>query len=158
MAKEALYTLLENEKVIFELNITDAMRTDAATAVAGMLKAIIPGRGDGNKGGVGVFVVTNMRCFVALQRKSGCLCCFSHEERFFWSFPLKALNGSNGYNSSQGAICLCCCKSANFSIDIGMTCGTSTFNVSVYPTNIKNHEQAQSIVAKLAELAQKSNQ
>lgn len=157
MAKEALYTLVENEKVIFELNITNATRDDrAAAAVAGLIKSILPGGKKGNDDGHGVFVVTNMRCFVALQKKSG-LCCFSEEERFFWTFPLKALNGYNGYSSTQSKF-LCCCKESDFSIDIGMYYGTDKFTLSVHTDDIKNHEEAQAIVAKLVELAQKANQ
>lgn len=153
MAKEALYTLLENEKVIFELKIANATRNDmTSTAVAGMIKSILPGGEKQNAGGSGIFVVTNMRCFVALQRKSGG-CCFAHEDRFFWSFPLKALNGCNGYDSSQSSRC-CCCKSSSFSISIGI----NKFTLRVYTNEIKNHEQAQAVVAKLSELAQKSNQ
>ena len=41
MAQKPLYTLVENEKVIFELNIDYAERSDDVTkAVAGFLKSV----------------------------------------------------------------------------------------------------------------------
>ena len=158
MAQETLYSLVENEKVIFELNIKDASRDDKKEAIAsaaGFIKSLFAPKDDGTHG---VFVVTNMRCFVALQKKIGLwwFFCFSHEERVFWTFPLKALNGYNGYSSTQNKLC-CCCKTADFTIDVGMYYGTDKFTLTVNTDDIKNHEQAQAIVAKLVELAQKSN-
>lgn len=151
MAQKPLYTLVENEKVIFELNIDDATRSDdTAAAVAGLFKTVIGlipviGPMVANKKKIGVFVVTNMRCLVAVQGKA---CC--QEERAFWSFPRKALNGCSGYDKSK----TCCCSS--FTISIGITVGTTNTQLEIETSDIKNDEQAQALVAKIAELAQQA--
>lgn len=151
MAKQPLYTLIENEKVILELNIDNASRSDdAAAAVSGLFKSVIGvipviGPMVASKKKVGVFVVTNMRCLIAVQGRSGC-----SEERAFWSFPRKALNGCGGYDKSK----ICCCSS--FDISIGITIGTTNTQLEIETSDIKNDEQAQALVAKIAELAQQA--
>ncbi len=145
MANKALYSLLENENVIFELNIDNATRDDEADiAAVGFVKKII---GlipiIGSRSTNGVFVVTNMRCLVALQEKAFC-----SEERVFWSFPRQALNGCSGYSKSRK----CCCSS--FDISIGISVGVTNVALEIETNDIKNDDQAQALVAKLLELSQ----
>ncbi len=160
MEKEPLYTLSENEKVIFELNIISATRSDQAVGAAifsllALFSSILPKKKSESSG---VFVITNMRCFIAMENKQSNCCCFSRTNRFFWTFPLKSLNGFNGYTTGDAIkICCCDCCAPTFNFNIGIDYGASKFKVSVCTDDVDKHEEAQAIVAKLCELAQKNN-
>lgn len=145
MSKEALYTLLEGENVIFELNHAGANRSDQDDVALKALKHLL----NSKQTTVGVFVLTNMRCIVAIQTESG-ICCASSESRSFWTFPLESLNGMNGYTSTQATVC--CCSDIDFTIEIGI----KNFVLKINTQDVKNHEQAQALVAKITEVAQKA--
>ena len=155
MAKQALYTLMENEEVVFELNI-DAFETDEGKdgllgIVSGLLEDIpIIGMLSNNKKNEGVFVVTNMRCIVATKGENRFFGCSCVENRNFVMYPRSALNGCNGYEKSRK---LCC---AGFSISIGVTVGCANETLTVGTNDIETDEQAQAVVAKLATLVQKA--
>lgn len=155
MAKKALYTLMEDEEVIFELNIDNFETESENGGLLGMvtellgLGAIPIGSMLFKRKATGVFVVTNMRCFVVTISERGlfCNCC---EDRNFFMFPRTALNGCNGYEKSRK---LCC---AGFSISVGITVGASNETLTIVTDDIDTDEQAQAVVAKLATLIQKA--
>lgn len=155
MAKKALYTLMENEEVIFELNI-DQFEMESKNE--GLLEKVTDLLGDlpivsmvlgNNRNAAGVFVVTNMRCFVVTMCAKG-LFCNCYEDRNFFMFPRTALNGCNGYEKSRK---LCC---SGFSISVGITVGASNETLTIVTNDIDTDEQAQAVVAKLATLIQKA--
>ena len=162
MAKQSLYALMEDEKVVFELNIDSfEMDEERGGLLGGILNLlnlqdlldIIPilNISNSNKKRAGIFVVTNMRCIVATISEYKFLdCCSCCEDREFAMFPLSALNGCNGYEKSRK----CCCS--GFSISVGLTVGASNETLTIKTNDIHTDEQAQAVVAKLATLVQKA--
>ncbi len=133
MAKKITYTLAEGEKVLaeFEANQTNGF--------ACFFKKI-------NESAV---VITNRRV-IATAKLGTKICCFGGVVTTFKECLVSGLSGINGYTCVQGG-CLCF-KEKLFSINIGTVDGDK---ISFSP-DIKNEDEAQAILNKIAEISEQT--
>ena len=149
-----LYTVAENETVLFELECTEFEEMQN-TGLFGFIHRIItkiksilrnipiikcccPVKS--------LLVVTDKRLII-ITKTSGFLGC--SEKRSFQTVPVKALTGWNSYSKSR----LCCFKNVRFYVDLLNSAKES--KLLVFATDqVTNDEVAQAIISKISELTQ----
>ncbi len=143
-----LYTVTENEKVLFELECEGLIAPGVDSGVNELLGGFrekLKNTGAFFCGKQKSLLVITDKRIIGIEFSQDCCSC--SEERSFFDVPVKTLSGWNSYRKSR----FCCCKSFSFSIGVTRPNNTSTcFSFSV--DNITD-DHAQALIAQINTLA-----
>ncbi len=164
MAK-SLYTLMEGEKVLFELKASLIVKegTLGAGLVSGFLSKLekIPILSCAisfyrhfcfNVTTPGAFVVTDQRIISSYVTQTRFICFTKEVEKVFESHPANALNGFCGY-TRDGDGKKHCCSTSDFVFTVGLNEGNTTTSYAITTDSVETDEQAQALVATISSMA-----
>ena len=157
-----LYTLMENEEEVFNVNVSYiAVENGKSSALGGIFDFLKEGVWEEiadfcshipflhyffDSKSAGQIIVTNQRVILITTTLSGC--CESNEKLAVTSISHTLLNGFNSFIHQKS----CCCGSSQYQFSIGI-CNGSEPDVFVFETDtLSSDEEAAAVLAKFDEL------